>query len=81
MGILKNLFKPKTPTIIMPDTTPIQTPEVTPAAVIPDTDAAEVKRAKTQAIRQQMQRGGRASTIMSQGGGVGGDSYSSSTLG
>lgn len=83
MGFLKKLFAPKAPTIIMPDPTPVPVPEVTPAAVMPDTDAAEVNRAKTAAIRQRMQRGGRASTIMSQsgGGGVGGDSYSNTRLG
>lgn len=82
MAGLKRLFKPKMPTIVMPDPTPIPVPEVTPAAVMPDTDAVEVQRAKTAEMRRRMQRGGRASTIMSQGsGGAGGDDYGSSRLG
>lgn len=83
MSFLKKLFTPKAPTIVMPDQTPIPTPEVSAPAAMPDQDATEVQRAKTAAIRQRMQRGGRASTIMSQasGGGVGSDTYSSSRLG
>ena len=82
MSFLAKLFKPKAPTIVMPDQTPIPTPEVSAPAAMPDQDATEVQRAKTAAIRQRMQRGGRSSTIMSQaGGGVGGDSYASSRLG
>lgn len=80
MGALKKLFKPKMPTIVMPDPTPIPVPEVTPAPVMPDSDAVEVNRAKVQEVRRRMQRGGRQSTIMSQGAGDG-DSYSRSTLG
>ena len=81
MGFLKKMLKPKMPTIIMPEpaAAPVA-PEVTPAPVMPDSDAVEVNRAKTQEIRRRMQRGGRASTIMSQGG-SGGDDYSSSRLG
>ena len=82
MGFLTKLFKPKTPTIVMPDPTPVATPEVAPAAVMPDTDSAEVKRAKTAEMRRQMQRNGRQSTIMSQANSnAGTDSYSSSKLG
>jgi hypothetical protein len=81
MGFLKKMFKPKMPTIVMPEQTPIQAPEVTAAPVMPDSDAVEVNRAKTQEIRRRMQRGGRASTIMSQGSGSGGDDYSSGRLG
>lgn len=86
MGFLKKLFAPKVPTLTVqaPDPTPIPTPEVSAPAEMPTaTDTAEVLRAKTAAVRQRMQRGGRASTIMSQGsgGGVGSDSYASSKLG
>lgn len=82
MGALKKLFKPKMPTIVMPSQEPIPVPEVTPAPVMPDSDAVEVNRAKVQEVRRRMQRGGRQSTIMSQGAGAGdGDSYSRSTLG
>lgn len=85
-GFLKSIFKPKTPTIVMPDTTPIPTPEVTPAAAMPEQDSTEVNRAKAAEVRRRMQRGGRASTIMSQAsgnssGGVGSDTYSNSRLG
>ena len=83
-GMIKKLFKPKVPTIAAPtpDPTPIPVPEVTPAPVMPDSDAVEVNRAKVQEVRRRMQRGGRQSTIMSQGAGAGdGDSYSRSTLG
>jgi len=81
-GWIKSMFKPKTPTIVMPDATPIATPEVTPSATMPDTDSVEVNRAKQAEIRRRMQRGGRASTIMSQAGGsAGSDSYESSRLG
>jgi hypothetical protein len=80
MGFLKKMLKPKMPTIVMPDpvTAPVA-PEVTPAPVMPDADATEVNRAKTQEIRRRMQRGGRASTIMSQSSG--GDDFGSSRLG
>lgn len=74
MGVLKKMFQPKMPTIVMP--TP---PEVSAPAAMPDSDAVEVNRAKTAEIRRRMQRGGRQSTIMSQG--AGGDDFSSSTLG
>jgi hypothetical protein len=77
--LLSKWFKPKMPTIVMPEQTPIQAPEVTAAPVMPDSDAVEVNRAKTQEIRRRMQRGGRASTIMSQSSG--GDDFSSSRLG
>ncbi len=83
MGFLKKLFAPKAPTIVMPDPTPVPVPEVTPAAVMPDTDSVEVNRAKQAELRRRMQRGGRASTIMSQasGNGVGSDTFSSTRLG
>jgi len=81
MGILKKLFTPKVPTIVMPDPTPVPVPEVSAPAVMPDTDAVEARRAKTAQIRAQMQRGGRSSTILSQGGGSGSDSYASPKLG
>jgi len=74
MSFISKLFKPKMPTIVMPPT-----PEVTPPAPMPDTNSEAVQRAKTQEIRRRMQRGGRASTIMSQG--AGSDDFSSSTLG
>lgn len=80
MGFLKKMLKPKMPTIVMPEQTPIQVPEVTPAPVMPDSDAVEVNRAKVQEVRRRMQRGGRSSTIMSQGG-SGGDDFGSSRLG
>lgn len=82
-GWLKSLFKPKVQTIVTPDPTPVPVPEVTPAAVMPDTDSVEVNRAKQAELRRRMQRGGRASTIMSQasGNGVGSDTYSNSRLG
>jgi hypothetical protein len=79
MGFLKKMLKPKMPTIVMPSQEPIQAPEVTAAPVMPDSDAVEVNRAKTQEIRRRMQRGGRASTIMSQSSG--GDDFGSSRLG
>ena len=80
-GIAK-MFKPKAPVIVMPSQTPIEAPTVTPAATMPDADAVEVKRAQTQELRRRMQRGGRASTIMSQAsGGSGGDDFSRTTLG
>jgi hypothetical protein len=79
MGFLKKMLKPKMPTIVMPEQTPIEAPQVTAAPVMPDSDAVEVNRAKTQEIRRRMQRGGRASTIMSQSSG--GDDYSSPRLG
>jgi len=86
-GFLKSMFKPKMPTIVMPDTTPIPTPEVSAPAEMPTaTDSVEVTRAKAAEVRRRMQRGGRASTIMSQAsgnssGGVGSDTYSNSRLG
>lgn len=82
-GWIKSLFKPKMPTIVMPDPTPVPTPEVTPPAEMPvATDSVEANRAKTAEIRRRMQRGGRQSTILSQAGGsTGSDSYSSSRLG
>lgn len=80
MGFFKKLFRPKMPTIVMPDPTPIPVPEVSPAPVMPDQDMAEVNRAKVQEVRRRMQRGGRASTIMSRVG-SGGDDFSRSTLG
>lgn len=77
MGFIAKMFKPKMPTIVMP--TP---PTVSPPAEMPDTDSVEVNRAKQTELRRRMQRGGRQSTIMSQGGNdAGGDSYGSSTLG
>jgi hypothetical protein len=82
MGFLKKMLKPKMPTIVMPSQDPAAipvAPEVTPAPVMPDADATEVNRAKTQEIRRRMQRGGRASTIMSQSSG--GDDFGSSRLG
>jgi hypothetical protein len=79
MGFLKKMLKPKMPTIVMPEQTPIEAPQVTAAPVMPDSDAVEVNRAKTQEIRRRMQRGGRASTIMSQSSG--GDDFGSSRLG
>lgn len=72
MSFISKLLKPKMPTIVMPPT-----PEVQAPAPMPDTNSAEVQRAKTQEIRRRMQRGGRQSTIMSQGS----DDFSSSTLG
>ena len=83
-GWIKSMFKPKQPTIIVPDATPVATPEVTPPAEMPvATDSVEVNRAKTNEIRRRMQRGGRQSTILSQAssGGVGSDSYASNKLG
>lgn len=80
-GIAK-MFKPKAPVIVMPSQTPIEAPTVTPQPTMPDSDAVEIQRAKTQELRRRMQRGGRASTIMSQAGGsAAGDDYSRSTLG
>lgn len=77
MGFIAKMLKPKMPTIVMP-----QAPEVSAPAQMPDSDSTEVMRAKTQELRRRMQRGGRASTIMSQGsGGAGGDDFGSSTLG
>lgn len=82
MSFLAKMFKPKAPTIVMPDPTPVATPEVTPSATMPDTDSVEVNRAKQAEIRRRMQRGGRASTIMSQASSsAGSDSYDSPRLG
>jgi hypothetical protein len=80
MGALKKLFKPKMPTIVMPDPTPIPVPEVTPAPVMPDSDAVEIKRAQKLQTTRRMQRAGRASTILSSGS-SGGDDFGSSRLG
>lgn len=82
MGGIAKMFKPKAPVIVMPSQTPIEAPAVTPQPTMPDSDAVEVRRAQTQELRRRMQRGGRASTIMSQAGGAGGnDDYGRSTLG
>lgn len=83
MAFLKKLFQPKATTIVMPDQTPIATPTVSAPAVMPEADSVEVNRAKAAEVRRRMQRGGRASTIMSQaaGGGTGSDSFDRSTLG
>ena len=80
MGALKKLLKPKMPTIVMPDPTPIPVPEVTPAPVMPDSDAVEIKRAQKLQTTRRMQRAGRASTILSSGS-SGGDDFGSSRLG
>lgn len=50
------------------------TPIATPPVVMPTVDDAEVKRARKRAIAAQLQRGGRASTILT-------DAQNSQTLG
>lgn len=71
-GIMK-MFKPKVPTIVMP-----QAPEVAPPAAMPDSDATEVKRAQKLEMTRRLQRGGRSSTLLSQGSGsAGGDDFGS----
>ena len=77
MSFLGKLFAPKTPTIVMP-----QAPTPQPVAPMPDSDSVEIRRAKQQELSRRMARGGRQSTILSDGGGgVGGDNFGSSRLG
>ena len=76
MSFLGKLFAPKTPTIVMPQAPTPQAP-----APMPDSDSLEIRRAKQQELSRRMARGGRQSTILSDGGGVGGDNYSGQRLG
>ncbi len=77
MGFIAKMLKPKVPTIVMP-----QAPTPSAPAVMPDTDATEVKRAQKLEMTRRMQRSGRASTILSTGtGSAGGDDFGSPRLG
>lgn len=55
-------------------------PPVTPPPVMPDPQSPEIIAANRQAQLKAMARGGRSSTILTQGG-AGGDTYSSSKTG
>lgn len=53
----------------------------TPPAPMPDPNSPAVLEARRKKTSDMMNRAGRASTILSQGGGAGGSDYSAKTLG